>query len=1165
MAQELPEGTVTILFTDVVGSTDLTAALGDSAAQTVMRAQRELVRQQIESTGGFEVKGTGDGFMVAFQSARRAVECAIGVQRAISHHNKQQPVDRRALVRIGMNAGEVIREDADMFGSAVNAAARVAAKATGDQILVSETVKSLLGAARDLQFVDRGRFRLKGFPERWRLFEVVWQEESGARSVPTLAERTPFVGRESEREDLLRSASAAISGRGGFVLVGGEAGVGKSRLVEEVAAEARRLGMLTLSGRCYEMSGAPPYIPFAEMIEAAGRVTSPESLRAALGDSAPEVAKLIPELRRMLPDIQSPPELPPEQERWYAFNGVRDFLARAGRVQPLLLIVEDLHWADESSILLLTHVAQQLSQMPLLILATYRDVEVGPGSPLFRAMGELTRQRLARNLAIKRLPETSVAAMLRTLGGNEPPKALLEVIFAETEGNPFFVEEVLKHLAEEGRLFDGEGKWRGDVIVGEADVPDSLRLVIGRRLERLDDDTRRVLTVAAVIGRSFSFELITALSDLEPDALLDAADEAERAQLLISNSNGSQVTFRFSHELIRQTLLSGVSAARRRQLHLRVAEEMEQAYALASQEHAPDVAYHLAEAGATADPVKTAHYLTIAGDRAQSSSAFEEALQRYQEALSLLPRGDARSRADLLYKRGFALRSLGDWTGALDDWNRAVEAFRAAGDTDAMGRIYGAITQQLLWAGRFEEVFDLSLRGLARLGKRPGPDRCFLLVAGGLAFSLVGFYDAALRMIDQAVTLARDLGDDHLLGRILTHKAFHHLSYAQLREQLAAATAAEELLRKSGDIWELTNALALKLFALQGLGQIEQVDELLVELHPLAERIRHFGALVFSGRVRDQRDFMQHPDFVKREAFAAEDLQLCLQSGVPVASNCWTHLGLVRFWQGRWNEAIECCEKAVATEAPGVFSGADSGVLFTIRCYSGQTQTARKMLKQKSMVMPGNLTLRRKVSIMLTLLRGARSAGLSPPIVWHIMRSSSPRSLAQRVPRRERANPMGSLQALTGLVEGLAAAGDQREAGKYYPMAVEMLQSSGAITSYFLSRLTEPIAGIAAAGAGLWQQAETHFQTALRQADDFPHKLEQPEVRRWYARMLIDRDGPGDRDKARLLLREAVPMYRQIGMPRHVDMAEALLKEAGEQSSTIRPDQDQRTDKRVVN
>jgi class 3 adenylate cyclase/tetratricopeptide (TPR) repeat protein len=925
MTQELPEGTVTILFTDVVGSTLLSNTRGDVAAQEIMRAQRDIVRQQLKEHSGYEVKGTGDGFMVAFQSARRAIGCAIGIQRAIEEQNIDRPADQRALIRIGVNSGEVIREDDDLFGLAVNAAARVASKAEGGQILVSETVKALVGSARDLKFTDRGRFRLKGFPERWRLFEVIWRNESPTNAFPTLGERTPFVGRSGEREELRGIVTRAIGGQGNLVLIGGEAGVGKSRLVEEVAIEARGLGMLALTGRCYEMTGAPPYIPFVEMLEEAGRLTSREALRDALGESAPEVAKLVPELRRMLPDIQLPPELPPEQERRYVFNGVRDFFGRAGRAQPLLLIIEDLHWADDSSLVLLFHIAQQLSAMRVLILATYRDLEVTVGSPLSKTLEELTRQRLARLLAVKRLPEAAVAAMLRALSGREPPKPLLDVIFGETEGNPFFVEEVLKHLAEEGRLFDDQGNWRSLLDVGETDVPESLRLVIGRRLERLDDNLRRVLTAAAVVGRSFSFELLTALSELDADALLDAVDEAERAQLLISMSHGPQVTFRFSHELIRQTLLSSVSAARRQRLHLRAAEAMEQAHTFAGQEHSPDVAYHLAEAGSTADPVKTSHYLTLAGDRALSSAAYEDALRNYEDALSLQPGGERRVHADLLYKRGFALRSLGRWEEALAGWRQAVAAYQSVGDTDAIGRIYGAIAQQLLWAGRFEEALGLSLRGLRRLGRRPSPDRCILLVSGGLTLSLVGFHEAGDRMMSQAVALAEELGESHLLGRVLVYKAFHHLCYAELNEELAAATKASALLRAAGDMWELSNALALKMFALFASGQIDEVDRIELELHPLATRVGHYGALLFCERILDSREFMRDPDFAKREAHASRDRELCLQSGIPVQSQSYSYLALVRFWQGRWDESLNCCQQAMADEAPGACSRASTG------------------------------------------------------------------------------------------------------------------------------------------------------------------------------------------------------------------------------------------------
>src|SRR3989304_4432519 len=214
MSQQLPEGTVTVLFTDVVGSTAMWTSRGDTAAQEIMRAHFDLVRKEVQEHSGQEVKTIGDGFMVAFASARRAVACAMALQRALGEHNRRNP-QQEVRVRMGLNTGEVIQEDADFFGEAVNAAARIAAKAKGDQILVSETVRGVLGHARDVQLVDRGRFRLKGFPERWRLHEVIWQEE--AATAPTLVERTPFVGREAGGGGLWRCLDQVAGGHGALV------------------------------------------------------------------------------------------------------------------------------------------------------------------------------------------------------------------------------------------------------------------------------------------------------------------------------------------------------------------------------------------------------------------------------------------------------------------------------------------------------------------------------------------------------------------------------------------------------------------------------------------------------------------------------------------------------------------------------------------------------------------------------------------------------------------------------------------------------------------------------------------------------------------------------------------------------------------------------------
>ena len=1090
MTQELPEGTVTVLFTDVEGSTDLATRRGDEAAQAILRTQRELVRQQVEQHCGHEVKSLGDGFMVAFASARKAVACAVGIQRALEQHNRQHP-DQQVQVRIGLNTGEAIQEEADLFGEAVNAAARIAAKAKGGHILVSETVRGVMGRAKDVELVDRGRFRLKGFPERWRLFEVVWHEEATA-----LLGRTPFVGREAERAELRRCLDQAARGQGALVMIGGEPGVGKTRLAEELAAEARQRGLLALTGHCYEMEGAPPYIPFVEILEATARVVPPAALREALGDAAPEVAKLMPELRRLFPDIAAPMELPPEQERRYLFNSVLEFIERAGRVQPLFLVWEDLHWADDSTLLLLQHIAQRLIEMPVLIVGTYRDVELDVARPLARALQELTRQRLAHRLGLKRLPEAGVEAMLRALSGQEPPQPLVDAIYSETEGNPFFVEEVFKHLAEEGKLFDVQGHWRPDLSISELEVPEGVRLVVSRRLERVSEDCRRVLTTAAVIGRAFSFDLLETLGELDADALLDALDEAERAHLIMSTADGREARFTFAHELIRQTLLSGLSLPRRQRLHLRVAEAMERVYARALEEHAAELAHHLYQAGTAANPRKTAHYLALAGERALAAAAFEDALRHYESALSLQPADDRRARADLLYKRGWALRSLGRWEEALGDWREALAAYEELGDAEAVGRLSSDMTAQLLWGARYVEALEISRRGLTVLGEQVSADRCRLLGCAGLTLSHAGYYRAGEGMTAQAVAMAQELRDERLLGEALRYKTGHHFAYMQPREVVDTGLRAAELLRSAGDLWQLASMLWYVQWALEFLGRFEEAAEMGKELEPLAARLGHLGALLVARRIQWAREFTLGADIDTFEEFARDDLELCRSASMPWISISYSALGSAHFWRGRWQEALENFQEASRLEPPGFVAGGDWAFLFLSKAYAGERHAALAMLEQRR----GNL------------------------------------------PRSGRANTLGAWAMLCGVVEGLALLGERDEASKLYPLVLEAIDT-GVLTNWVGNRLLQTVAGIAAAAGEQWDKAEEHYRTALRQAHELPVVIEQPEVRRFYARMLIDRDAPGDRDKARELLTEAIAMYRRIGMPKHVEMAEALLGE----------------------
>ena len=303
--------------------------------------------------------------------------------------------------------------------------------------------------------------------------------------VSGVEEETRCVGRETERAELQRVLDRAVGGNGALVLIGGELGIGKTRLAEELLQAARQRDCLVLTGRCHEMDGTPPFIPFVEALEQACRTLPPSILRDALADAAPEVAKLLPELDRLFPDIPSPASLPAEHQRRFLFNSVCEFLDRLSRVTPLVLLLDDLHWADESTLLLLHHLAQRLSEMSMLVLATYRDPEAEGDRAFAKTLETLTHDRLAQRLTLRRLAASGVDAMLAMLGGQPPPKELVRVIHQQTEGNPFFVEEVFRHLAEEEKLFDAQGRWRADLRLDELDVPEGVRLVVGRRLQRL--------------------------------------------------------------------------------------------------------------------------------------------------------------------------------------------------------------------------------------------------------------------------------------------------------------------------------------------------------------------------------------------------------------------------------------------------------------------------------------------------------------------------------------------------------------------------------------------------------------------------------------------------------------------------------------------------------
>jgi predicted ATPase len=442
-------------------------------------------------------------------------------------------------------------------------------------------------------------------------------------------------------------------------MLAGEAGVGKTRIAAEFSLEASEKGVLTLVGACYDRDDPLSFVPFVEMLETMLAASRLAEVREALGEDIAEIARLLPQLRRLFPDIPAPLELPPEQSRRVLFNAVARVLARMSTKQPVLLVLDDLHWADEGTLSLVTHLGPLVSKMPVLIVGTYRDFELQPAGPLAKAIDELIRYHVLDQMSLSGLPKPAVAKMIEALGGREPPEEIASLIYSETEGNPFFIEELLRHLVEQDQLLDKNGGIRRDLKFDELNVPRTVRLVIGRRVTRLSDGAQKTLATAAVIGRAFTFELLRESSHANADSLLDWIEEGERAGLIASTFHYPEVQFRFSHELIRQTVASELSSARRQVLHLMIADAIERVYANTLQDHIYDLAHHLWGAGsesraramkternvvraplATAEVGRLINCLTVAAKQASSQGAYEAAicyLRNGLEAIQRLP------------------------------------------------------------------------------------------------------------------------------------------------------------------------------------------------------------------------------------------------------------------------------------------------------------------------------------------------------------------------------------------------------------------------------------------------------------------------------------------------------------------------------------------------
>jgi class 3 adenylate cyclase/tetratricopeptide (TPR) repeat protein len=826
-------GTVTLLFTDLVGSTEILSRIGDEAAETVRRAHFGLLRDAVIARGGHEVKNLGDGLMVAFPSTADAVWCAIEMQQAVATHNlRADQVD--LSVRVGLHVGEPLRDEDDYFGTPVVIAERLCDAAEGGQIIGSHLVRALVGSDAGIRFGELQRLELKGLSEAVSACPILWESASGPLPVPAALDiaddNPPFVNRVEERAQLAALWERARDGARQLAFVVGEPGIGKSRLAAEVAGAAATQGIV-LMGRSDEET-LVPYQPFIEAVRPYLLSLDDSALSGELAVEALQLARLLPEVAERLALPSGGPDLSddPATERYRLFEAVTAVLDHAATRAPVLLILDDLHWADKPTVLLLRHLVRSPRPARLFILGTYRDTEVGPDRPLGAAFADLRRDHRYERIRLHGLSADDVTTMIGEWGDADVAAAVGHALYAETEGNPLFVAETLRHLAESRAIRREDGRWVADVAADDLAIPEGVREVVARRLGRLPENARRVLAVAALMGGEFDLRPLAAIVDMDEIAVLDALDAGVAAQVIVESADSID-RYQFSHALIRRTLHDDMSTTRRVRLHLRIGEVLE-ADDDGSDRRLNQLAHHFGEAAVAGGSAKAVKYAMAAGARAVELVAYEEAVEHLRLALQAVESGDDVDPAD----RNEVLLALGDAEWRSGEVKAARESFAGvAASAQDLGRPDQLARAALGYGGGLggygqtvradDTLVGLLEHAIDALGPEPHPLRVRLL--GRLAAELYYTGDATrrARLADEAVAMARQLDDPVALGiALMSREAATFGPDRPPREQLAACDEIIELSQRTGSRLLGLQARSLRLDTLMVLNDGAAAD-----------------------------------------------------------------------------------------------------------------------------------------------------------------------------------------------------------------------------------------------------------------------------------------------------------------------------------------------------
>ncbi len=734
-------------------------------------------------------------------------------------------------------------------------------------------------------------------------------------SAPVLAERIApqdtkslarlasgvFVGREQEIRELRAALNEAISGQGRLLMLVGEPGGGKTRLAEQLATYARLCDAQVHIGRCYEGEGAPAFWPWVQIVRAYAQELTHAQLLSVMGPGASNVAQVVSEVRERFTELPPPPPLEPEQARFRLFDSITTFLKNASRIRPLVLILDDLHWADKPSLLLLQFLARELQDARLLVIGTYREEELGRRHPLAQTLGELSRHGMSARLVLPGLAKQDVAQFIEMTAGIDPPEQMVEAVYRETEGNPFFVNEVVRLLVTEGRLEHPEC-----VTQQSLRVPQGAREVIGRRLDRLSEECNRVLAIASVVGREFSLEVLELLGELSEDRLLEALDEAVAARVIneIPRFLGH---YSFSHALIRETLYNEISAMRRVRLHGRVGEALEKLHHQELERNLAQLAYHFLQAAPGGDVNKAIDYAVSAAKRALALLAYEEAAGHYERALEALePKDqvDEAQRNELLLALGDALTKAGNTDKARETFKQAADLARRRGAPEQLAHAALGIAAGFnSGPGRVDELqVKIIGEALDALSEEDSSLRARLLAHLSIALYYIPKQPGSLSL--RAIEMARRVGDPMAIVVALYSRHAALILTEDLTERLAVATEILGIAAATGNKEMELRAHYRRILDLMEIGDMPEVDEEIEAYALLAEELRQPRYLWLTPFLRASRALMEGR-FADCEQLRQEALAIGLRAQDPLLHlYLGTQSTVLRVCQGRAEELV---------------------------------------------------------------------------------------------------------------------------------------------------------------------------------------------------------------------------------------------------------------------